>query len=85
MKIKIFIDVYGRIGVAEKFPNDEQHAGLQELLDELVYDDFHDCHYKTFKSGFYIAEMELDQDFDCADKYMKIGHIKPVEQCEVLK
>jgi len=79
MKILIFIDVYGCIGVAQKFPNDEEHEGLNVMLDELVEEDFYGDTYSNLKSGFYIAEMEIHAEpsdyYGETDGYLQIKEI----------
>jgi len=90
MKIKIFIDIYGRIGVVEKFPNDEEHEGLNIMLDELVEEGFYDDTYGNLKSGFYIAEMEVyteTSDYPGeTDGYLQIKEVSPtVDQDRAVK
>ena len=52
MRLKIYIDIYGRIGIVEKFPDIEENAGLNELLDELVSENFYGDTWDNYNQGF---------------------------------
>ena len=82
MKLKVYIDIYGRIGLCEKFKNTEEYCGLNEMLRELVDEDFYGDRYTDFKPGFYKAEFEITsntlydpQDEDCYLHINKIGEL----------
>jgi hypothetical protein len=55
------------LGVCEKFPDDEAHAGLEDLLAELVEDDFFGDRYTQYSPGFYTAKFELIANFSYPD------------------
>lgn len=62
MEIKVYIDIFGRVGVCENFPDTEENQGLPELLKELAIDEnFYGDTYKE-KPGFYMAKMSMDDD-----------------------
>lgn len=60
MKLKVFIDCYGRIGICEKFEDIEENCGLNELLDELVDNEFWGDRYSEFAPGFYTAKFVVE-------------------------
>jgi len=87
VKIKVFIDAYGRVGVCEKFPDTEEYDAPNELnamLDELVCEDFYGDTYTNLKPGFYIATMVIATELGVFspedDKaYMQIDDLVPFE------
>ena len=76
MQLTLYIDVYGGIGVVKKFPDDEEHCGLNDMLDILVDEDFYGDRYTTIPSGFYVAEMEIDV-LGVEDEYLQIKNLRP--------
>lgn len=82
--LKIHIDIYGRISLCEKFPDDEEYAGLQEMLHDLAYEEsFHGDTYQEYPTGFYLAEFEIETETTYSwdgpddDAYLQIKAIKP--------
>ena len=57
--LKVYIDVYGHVGFVDKFPNDEKHAGLNDMLDEFVNQGAYGDSYPDYKPGFYVAVLEI--------------------------
>jgi len=59
-QLKIYIDVFGKVGICELFPDDEEHAGLNDLLKEYVVDE---CMYNDLwddkQVGFYTGCFSL--------------------------
>jgi len=76
MRIEVYIDHYGRIGVLERFEDTEENCGLNELLDELVAEDFYGDTYAEHK-GVCTAIMELEHGFGEDGTFMQIAKIEP--------
>jgi hypothetical protein len=74
VKLKVYVDVFGRIGICEIFPATEANAGLNEMLKDLVKEEFYGDRYAEFNPGFYTAQFEIDND-DGEDCYMQIEKI----------
>lgn len=55
MKLKIAVGITGYILALESFPNDEEHAGLNELLGDLV-----DNSCVDEESGVYTADLSVE-------------------------
>lgn len=80
--LKVYVDVFGHVSFMEKFPDDEEHAGLNEMLKEMVEqgDD-----NGTVFPGFYMAEMDIETipsyswDGPYDDAYMIIKELKPIK------
>lgn len=63
-KLTIFIDVYGKIGLCEEFPNDEEHCGLNEMLKFLsVEENFYGDMFPELRPGFYKVKFH----YNCSD------------------
>jgi len=77
MKLKIYIDVFGRIGICELFPDDESHAELNEMLRELADEDFYGDTYRELTPGFYIAEFDIDDDGD-GEAFLQINNVSNI-------
>jgi len=81
MQLKVFVDVFGRISLCEKFTSE---TGLNELLAILVDEDFYGDRYTELVSGFYTAEMEIvsNEDYNPessdSDAYMQIKGLTPI-------
>lgn len=82
--LKVFVGVDGRFVLCEKFPNDEDHAGLHELLDEFVKADIY-LSNEDLEIGFYKVTLDLEYDaewtpdrssFEC---YLIAKSIEPYE------
>ena len=58
-KLKVYVGLDNRFVMCEKFPDDEDHAGLHDMLQDWIdYDTvFTD---EPLKQGFYILEFEID-------------------------
>lgn len=75
-KLQIAVGIHGRIVVLEKFPDDEKHAGLNEMLDEL------DEWYTDEPPGIYVATIEIanidpdDGSRECA--WLHIQSLEPL-------
>lgn len=78
-KTKIAVGITGRIVVLEKFPDDEKHAGLEEMLEELENDS-----ESNEPPGVYMATMSItdknyngDPTYDYV--YLDIDSVEPLE------
>lgn len=80
-ELAVFIDIYGRVGLYEKFPNSEEYQGLNDLLDTLVDGDFYGDRYTNLPVGNYKAKFEITsvvRDIWCGvEDYMQIESIVP--------
>jgi hypothetical protein len=80
--LKVYVDVFGHLGFMEKFPDDEEHDGLNEMLKEMV-EQGDDIISRKELPGFYMAEMdtEVTDSWDGLedDTYMTIKELKPIE------
>jgi len=77
-KLKVAVDVYHRISFLEKFPNDEEHAGLQEIID-AEYSDFEAK--EDIKPGLYLATLDFEQyrHWDGEpDVYLNVVQLEPI-------
>ena len=70
MQLKIFIGLNNRFVLCEKFPDDEQHAGLHEML-EFIFEDGNTIDFKydeklkqdipyIYEPGFYNAYFSVE-------------------------
>jgi len=70
--LKIYVGLYDRYVLCEKFPDDEDHAGLHEMLD-FMYTEDEPCVYHTDENdnftgnnvepGFYLAHLSLENNY----------------------
>lgn len=58
MRLIGYIDVFGRIGLSMKFEDTEANQGLNELLNDLINENFYGDTYKEYEPGFYWIEFE---------------------------
>ena len=77
-KLKCAVGYNGRVVFLEKFPNDEEHAGLDEMLDSLAEDEF----TVEEKAGIYLAELSLSRG-ECVwtgekDAELEIEKLEPL-------
>lgn len=83
LKLKIYIDIYGRIGVCEKFPDTEEYAGMNDMLALLVDEEFYSDKYPDKPSGFYMCEFVIDHEdnygYGGYDSYLQINRITEIE------
>lgn len=77
-RLKCFVNTEGRFVMCEKFPEDEEHAGLNNMLDDFVDQDvylldvgkYFKEHKKPFKMGIYEISFEIeDESVDPYDIY----------------
>lgn len=59
----MFMGIDNKYVMCEKFPNDEEHAGLEEMWDEFIYEPYELD--KNYPVGFYYAHI----DVECTDRY----------------
>lgn len=58
-KLKAYVGVDNRFVLCEKFPDDEEHAGLHDMLQDWVdYDTV--LMDEPMEQGFYMLEFEID-------------------------
>jgi hypothetical protein len=76
-KLKVAVGIYGTLVFLEKFPDDEEHYGLQEMLD---------CCYFEFEAeeppGVYLATMAIESRYNAFqgehDAELYIDKLEPV-------
>ena len=70
--LKIYIGTRNKFVLCEEFPNDEEHAGLHDMLDFFYLDDEpFICHQddngnftnQTYDPGFYLAHFSLENNY----------------------
>jgi hypothetical protein len=63
-KLKAYVGLDGRYVLCERFPNDEEHAGLHDLLQDFVDYDVYlsDMVEDELEQGFYELEFELGRN-----------------------
>ena len=88
-KLKAYVGLDNRFVMCEKFPDDEEHGGLHELLDEwLGYDDV--IQDAPLEQGFYLLEFEFEQDIlfnplkDMSDAYLVVKNITKLKKGVIL-
>lgn len=70
--LKIYVGLNNRYVLCEKFPDDQDHAGLHEMLDFMYFED-EPCVYDTDENGnftgkdvspgFYTAYLSLENNY----------------------
>lgn len=61
-KLKAYVGLDNRFVLCEKFPDDEEHAGLHDMLQDWIdYDTV--LTDEPMKQGFYMLEFELEDNF----------------------
>jgi hypothetical protein len=76
MKAKCYVGLDNRFVMTEKFPDDEDHAGLHEMLEEWIDYDMYLVDEKL-EQGFYELEFDIEQDRlynpnDMSDAYLAL-------------
>ena len=78
-KLKVAVDIRGVVCFLEKFPDDEEHDGLHEMLEN--------CHGEIdsdMKPGLYLATMEIghtQQSWDGeTEAYLDVVNLEPLEE-----
>lgn len=74
-KLRAYVGLDNRFVMCEKFPDDEDHAGLHDLLEDFVnYDTM--LVEEPLEQGFYLLEFEIEQsrswDGDISDCYLQL-------------
>jgi hypothetical protein len=81
MKAKAYVGLDNRFVMTDKFPDDEDHAGLHEMLDEWIDYDIYLAN-EPLKQGLYELEFEIEQtrdfspDGDMSDAYLVLKNYK---------
>lgn len=58
-KLKAYVGLDGKFVLCEKFPDDEEHCGLHEMLEDFLgYDEY--LTNDEIEQGFYELEFELN-------------------------
>lgn len=81
MQLKIYVDVFGRVALCEKFPEIEETAGLNDMLRTLVeFENFYGDLYPEKEAGFYTATFEIDSMGDDPedDVFLQIEKIENI-------
>lgn len=89
--LKIYVGMDNKFVLCEKFPNDEQHAGLHDMLDFLYFDDdpfvYHRDENGNYTNenvdpGFYLAYFTMQghdlSDPEDADAYLIIDRLEKI-------
>jgi hypothetical protein len=59
--LKAYVGLHNRFVMCERFPDDEEHGGLNEMLEEFV--DFDSVLTdEDMEQGFYMLEFDIEQD-----------------------
>jgi hypothetical protein len=76
-KLKCYVGLNSKFVMLEKFPNDEYHAGLNDMLEDFIgWDDI--LTDNPIPIGMYELEFEVEQDInfnpdkDMSDAYLSI-------------
>lgn len=76
-KLKVAVGINGKFVFLEKFPDDEEHYGLKEMLDDLEYEGD-----LTDPPGVYMATMAMESSFNAMendhDAYLVIDKLEPI-------
>jgi hypothetical protein len=60
--IKVFVGLDNKFVLCERFPDDEEHAGLHDMLQDFL--DYDDVLVDTpLEQGFYELEFEIDCEY----------------------
>ena len=87
--LKCFVGLDNRFVMCEKFPDDEEHAGLDDLLNEFIDADIY-LSDKPLEQGFYNIEFGFDQVAvgafrDSVEEYLVAKKISKINGMEMLK
>lgn len=80
-KLKAYVGLDNRFVMCENFPDDEEHAGLHDMLQDWIdYDTV--LTDEPMKQGFYMLEFEIDckhyTDPTEQDAYLVVSKIHPL-------
>lgn len=89
MPLRVYIDVFGRVGFCEQFPDNEEQGPFQEMLYELAVDEnLYFDRYEEHEPGFYLAHFEIETD-DCGgpdyNVWLQISKLEKINQPEQLE
>lgn len=60
-KLKAYVGMDSQFVMCEYFPDDEEHAGLNDMLKDFIgYDDY--LAEEPLEQGFYLLEFEIEQE-----------------------
>jgi len=88
-QLKCYVGLDNRFVMCEKFPDDEEHAGLNEFLNEFIDDDAY-LTDEPLEQGFYKIEFKFEivaQGIlrDCIEEYLVVKKISKINGMEILK
>lgn len=88
-KLKCYVGLDNRFAMCEKFPNDEEHAGLNKMLEEFLDYDVY-IQDKPLDQGFYNIEFDIEEipDFtydDNLDVYLVVKSLTKIDGFAMLK
>lgn len=88
-KLKCYVGLDNSFVMCEKFPDDEEHAGLNDMLKEFIEDDVY-IQDKPLEQGFYNIEFGFDHVAvgafrDEIEEYLVVKSIKKIDGMEILK
>lgn len=78
MQLKAYVGIDNRFVMCEKFPDDEDHAGLNDMLMEWIDYDTH-LSDVPMEPGFYLLTFEIASqeyhnfDRDMSDAYLELS------------
>lgn len=84
-KLKVFVGLDGHWVLLEKFPNDMEHAGLHEMLDDLVL-----SHIEVVESpGLYLMSFYVEPssyfDPQLDDSTLEIDKLEEIDTVQISK
>jgi len=60
--LKCYVGLNGKFVMCENFPNDEDHQGLHEMLEEFIgYDDY--LQNEPLEQGFYLIDFKIEDNY----------------------
>jgi len=84
--LKCYIGLDNRFVMCEKFPDDEEHAGLNEMLKEFVDQDVYIAD-KPLNQGFYNIEFDFDYtgSGDSVEEFLVVKKLVKINNMEILR
>lgn len=88
-KLKAYIGLDNRFVLCEGFPDNEEHAGLHEMLEDFIEQDAYIEHPKgqPLETGFYNITLSIETNVDyyegVTDAYFIVDDIEPFSSSEL--
>lgn len=78
-KLKCYVGLDNRFVMCERFPDDEEHYGLNDMLKEFIEDDYY-IQDEPLEQGFYNIEFGFEwANDDLDEEYLVVKDIKKDE------